>query len=254
VSVDSVLPILLEAGDALVVEDHGDRIGAGPWARWLASAVVPDESSARAERGRTLARAGAVDSVTLGPGAIGARVTGSTGTLYDVSIEAPPVSARTWQEATRAARGRSGLAAAVQGRAQSVHLAHLMTTEHGAALAPSPAEVRRSCTCPDADYTGGCKHVAAVAFAVADAIDRDPSLFLRWRGCAPAEVPAARSRDRWAAGPLPEPRPVRALPPGAVLKRLGRSGIRVAGVDLVEALAPAYAAFAATRREAPDGA
>ncbi|HKY25712.1 MAG TPA: SWIM zinc finger family protein [Gaiella sp.] len=251
---EGVLPILLDAGDALVVEDDGDRIGAGPWARWLSSAVVPDESSARAERGRTLGRAGAVDSVTLGPGRIAARVTGSTGTLYAVAIDAPPVPARAWQETTRAARGRSGLAAAVEGRAQSVHLAHLMTTEHGASLAPSPAEVRRSCTCPDADYSGACKHVAAVAFAVADAIDRDPSLFLRWRGCEPVEAPAARSRDRWEAGPLPEPRPVRALPPGAVLKRLGRSGIRGAGVDLVEALAPAYAAFAATRREARNGA
>jgi len=35
-----------------------------------------------------------------------------------------------------------------------------------------------------------------------------------------------------------------------VLKRLGRSGIRVAGVDLAEALAPAYDAFAATREDA----
>ena len=108
--------------------------------------------------------------------------------------------------------------------------------------------MRRSCTCPDGAFVGACKHVAAVAFAVADAIDRDPSLFLRWRGCEP--VAAAVSRDPWEAGPLPEPRPIRALPPGAVLKRLGRSGIRVAGVDLAEALQPAYEAFAATRDDA----
>ena len=41
-----------------------------------------------------------------------------------------------------------------------------------------------------------------------------------------------------------------ALPPGAVLKRLGRSGIRVAGLDLADALQPAYEAFAATRDDA----
>ena len=81
-----------------MVEDDGDRIGAGPWARWLASAVVPDESSARAQRGRTLAWAGAVDSVELGPGRISARVAGSTGNLYAVSIDAPTVPARAWQE------------------------------------------------------------------------------------------------------------------------------------------------------------
>jgi hypothetical protein len=126
-----------------------------------------------------------------------------------------------------------------------------MATEHGASLAPASVTVRRSCTCPDGSFAGACKHVAAVAFALADAIDRDPSLFLRWRGCEPVAARSARARDPWEAGPLPEPRPLRALPPGAVLKRLGRSGIRVAGVDLAEALEPAYEAFAAT---APDGA
>jgi hypothetical protein len=125
-----------------------------------------------------------------------------------------------------------------------------MTTELGASLAPASVAVRRSCTCPDGAFAGACKHVAAVAFAVADAVDRDPSLFLRWRGCEPVEAPAVRSRDPWEAGLLPEPRPIRALPQGAVLKRLGRSGIRVAGVDLAEALAPAYDAFAATREDA----
>jgi hypothetical protein len=42
---------------------------------------------------------------------------------------------------------------------------------------------------------------------------------------------------------LPPPPPPRALPPGAVVKRLGRSGIRVGGRDLSEALEPAYRAF-----------
>ena len=238
--------ILVEGGRPLVVEDESDRIGAGPWARWLASAVVPDESSARAQRGRTLAWAGAVDSVELGPGRISARVAGSTGNLYSVSIDAPTVPAGAWQETLRSARGRPALASAVQGATQSVHLGHLMSTEHGASLAPATVTLRRSCTCPDGEFAGACKHVAALAFAVADAIDRDPSLFLRWRGCPPVEASPARS-DPWEAGPLPEPRPLRALPPGAVLKRLGRSGIRVAGVDLADALAPAYEAFAATR-------
>ena len=238
--------VLVEDGRSLVVEDDGERIGAGPWARWLASAVVPDASSARAQRGRTLARTGAVDSVTISAGAIAGRVTGSTGNRYDVSIQAAPVPARSWQDTVRSARSRPPLAPAVEGRVQSVHLAHLMSTEHGASLAPAAVEVRRSCTCPDGSFAGACKHVAAVAFALADAVDRDPSLFLRWRGCVPVRAPS-RSRDPWEAGPLPEPRPIRALPPGAVLKRLGRSGIRVAGLDLADALAPAYEAFAATR-------
>lgn len=241
------MSIDVDGGRPLVVEDDGGRIGAGPWARWLASAVVPDESSARAERGRVLARDGAVDSVRVAAGVLTARVTGSTGNVYAVSIESAPVATAAWQQSIRAARGRAGLASAMEGRAQSVHLAHLMSTELGASLAPAAAAVRRSCTCPDSEFSGGCKHVAAVAFAVADAVDRDPGLFLRWRGCEPVAPRASHSADPWQAGPLPEPRPARPLPAGAVLKRLGRSGIRVAGVDLADALAPAYRAFAATR-------
>ena len=242
------MTLLVEDGGTLVVEHDDERIGSGPWARWFASAVVPDESSARAESGRVLARAGAVHSASVAAGSIGARVTDPDDVEHVVSIDAPPVPDAAWKSATRTARARAGLAGSVEGRAQSVHLAHLMSTEHDVPLAPSAAAVRRTCSCPEARRAAECAHVAAVAFAVADAIDRDPALFLRWRGCDPVAPRASRSGDPWAAGILPEPRAVRALPAGAVLKRLGRSGIRVGGVDLADALAPAYEAFAATRK------
>jgi len=100
--------------------------------------------------------------------------------------------------------------------------------------------------------------VAALAFAVADEIDADPSLLLRWRGCVAAtEVPieadvvsTAESSldltddDPWRAGALPEPRPLRPLPVGAVLKRLGPSGLELRGEDLADVLQRAYASFA----------
>lgn len=239
-----MIPRLLENGAPLSVEGLDERVGVGPWARWLASGVAPDEATHRAERGRRLARAGAVSEVTVSDGRITARVTGSTGNEYDVSIAAEPVRAAAWDAAVRATRGRAPLEAAATGEAQSVQLAHVLETRFGARLAPSAREVRRHCTCPDDEPIGACKHVAAVAFAVADAVDRDPSLFLLWRGCEPAE-PAPT--DPWQAGTLPEARPVRALPTAAVLRRLGRSGIRAGGVDLTDALERAYEAFAATR-------
>jgi hypothetical protein len=234
---------LLENGAPLAVEAHDERIGAGPWARWLASAAVPDEGTHRAERGRRLARSGAVSRVTVSEGSVTARVTGTTGNEYEVSLAAGTVPASAWQAAVRAARGRSGLQTGIAGKAQSVHLAHLLETRFETHLAPTAREVRRSCTCPDDEPLGACKHVAALAFVVADAVDRDPSLFLLWRGCTPAEpVPA----DPWRAGALPAPRQPRALPTGAVLRRLGRSGIRAGGVDLADALGRAYESFAAT--------
>ena len=237
--------ILVNEGEPLRVEGDGDRIGAGPWARWLASAVVPDESSARAERGRELARCGAVVSVAIAPGTITARVVGSEGRVYVVTIDAPPITPAAWAEAVRAASARPFLDAAVAGTEQSVHLAHLLETEQREPLVPPTRRIGTDCTCPDRERSPVCKHVAALAFAVADAIDGDPALLLHWRGCEPVEPPAARSGDPWLAGTLPPPRPQRALPPGAVVKRLGRSGIRVGGRDLAEALEPAYRAFAA---------
>ena len=95
-------------------------------------------------------------------------------------------------------------------------------------------------------------------------IDRDPSLLLRWRGCGQAEpenevepevAPPVPTGDQWRAGTLPPRRPPRPLPAGAVLKRLGPSGVRISGVrisgvrvgggDLTDVLQVAYAAFAA---------
>jgi hypothetical protein len=234
----------LDDGAPIVVTGHGDRIGQGPWARWLASAVVPDESSSRAERGRALARSGAVADVTVAEGAIAASVTGPSGSAYAVALHAATIPASAWAAAVRAADARVALEAGVAGTAQSVHLAHMLETEVREPLIPPARRIAATCTCPDRERTPVCKHIAALAFAVANAVDRDPSILLRWRGCRPVEPPAARSGDPWAAGRLPAPRPPRSLPPGAVVKRLGRSGIRVGGRDLAEALEPAYRAFA----------
>jgi SWIM zinc finger len=243
-----VTPRVLADGSTVVAGGDGGRIGAGPWARWLASAAVPDESTLRAERGRRLAREGAVGRLEVVEGSITARVTGSTGNEYDVTIAAAPVPADVWSQAARATRGRSVLEDGATGRAQSVHLAHLLETRFGTRFAPSAREIRRSCTCPDTEPGGACKHIAAAAFVVADAIDRDPSLFLHWRGCTPLEP---RPADPWRSGTLPLPAPPRPLPPAAVLRRLGRSGIRTGGVDLADALEPAYRLFAATGTNTP---
>ena len=90
---------------------------------------------------------------------------------------------------TRFARGNRPLEDAVEGRVQSVHLEHLMVEDWSEPLVPRPHELGRTCSC---DRDGElCEHVAALAYAVADGIDADPSLLLRWRGCVAApEVPA----------------------------------------------------------------
>jgi uncharacterized Zn finger protein len=114
-----------------------------------------------------------------------------------------------------------------------------------------------------------CKHLAAVAYLVAERFDDDPFLILRWRGrdrttllagirsrrddAEPAVAPLAAVVDRYfdAGGPLPEvvgsrPDPGRSE---ALLDEMPPLGIRVAGepdgddVDAREALRPLYRRF-----------
>jgi hypothetical protein len=243
---------LLNDGRPVLVESESDRIGRGPWARLLACAAVPDESSSTAERGRMLARAAAVHTVRVAKGELSA-VVADGGEERAAAIGANPVPPRIWAAVVRSARGNESLEAGVEGRRASVHLEHMMSVDWEEPLVPPARALRRSCTCPAA---GACEHVAALAYVVADAIDHDPSLLLRFRGCESSEAePAAAAPPRapmrgdpWQAGVLPALGPARPLPVGAVLKRFGPSGIRAGTHDLAEVLERAYAAFAGSNQ------
>ena len=239
---------VLDDGRPLVVSAEQERIGRGPWARLFASAVVGDESSSSAERGRTLARTGAVHTVAVTEGTLSARVE-DDGVEHAVELAAEPVPPRIWAAASRSARSTPQLQAAVEGRAQSVQLEHALAVDWEEPLVPAPAALRRSCDCG----VPSCAHVAALAYVVADRIDREPSVLLGWRGCTdtaaapepePEPVPIVPRDEIWAAPSRPALGPPRPLPTAAVLKRLGPSGIQVGAHDLAEVLERAYRAFA----------
>ena len=242
---------VLDDGRPLVVSSERERIGHGPWARLLATAVVPDERSASAERGRALARGGAVHTVAVDTGTLSAQVE-EDGREHTVELAAEPVPPRIWAAATRSARATPQLEAAVAGRAQSVQLEHVMAVDWEEPLVPPTASLRRACSC---GAPAPCAHLAALAYVLADRIDREPSLLLRWRGCTEGATVEEAARERepepiaagdeiWEAAPPPELGPRRPLPAGAVLKRLGPSGIQAGAQDLAEVLERAYRSFA----------
>ena len=247
--------MILDDGRPLVVVSERDRIGQGPWSRLLASAIVGDEGSAGAARGRTLARGGAVHTVAVAEGRLSGRVE-DEGIEHDVEIAADPVPPRIWAAATRSARGNPQIEAAVAGRGQSVQLEHVLAVDWEEPLVPPGRSLRSACSC---GRPAPCSHLAALAYVLADRIDREPSLLLRWRGCtgrtaATADEshaepePVVASDEIWEAPPPPELGPRRPLPTGAVLKRLGTSGIQVGALDLAQVLERAYASFAGSRR------
>jgi hypothetical protein len=90
---------------------------------------------------------------------------------------------------------------------------------------------------------GSDEDVDAVVRAVAEAIDRDPSTLLRFRGYDTRDTTG--EEDPWHGGELPPLPPAARRPPDSVPKRFGTSGIRTADGDLVETLIRAYAAFSA---------
>lgn len=245
---------VLDDGRPLTVATERERIGQGPWARLFATAVVGDESSSSAGRGRAFARSGNVHTVVVTEGTLSGRVE-ENGSEHTAEIAADPVPPRIWAAAYRSARGNPQIEAAVAGRAQSVQLEHVMTVDWEEPLVPATRSLRRGCSC---GAPGPCAHVAALAYVLADRLDREPALLLRWRGCTdPAEragtpslepEPLVATEEIWEAGALPELGPRRPLPTGAVLKRLGPSGIQVGGQDLAEVLERAYASFAGSQR------
>ena len=245
---------VLDDGRPLVVTTEQERIGRGPWARLLASAVVGDESCSSAERGRALARGGAVHTVAVTEGTLTALVE-NDGRECTVELAAEPVPPRIWAVVSRSARTTPQLAAAVEGKAQSVQLEHVMAVDWEEPLVPTGAALRCTCSC---DGAGVCAHVAALGYVVADRIDREPSLLLRWRGCTddavstparePDPEPIVASDEIWEGAAPPELGPARPLPTAAVLKRLGASGIQVGGRDLAEVLERAYVSFAGSVR------
>jgi uncharacterized Zn finger protein len=248
--------IVLDDGRPLVVTTERERIGQGPWARLFATAAVADEGSSSAEAGRELARGGSVHTVGVTEGLLSG-VVEEDGEEHRAEIAAEPVPPRIWAAASRSARSNPQIEAGVAGRAQSVQLEHVMAVDWEEPLIPAARSLRRTCGC---GRPGLCAHVAALAYVVADRIDREPSLLLRWRGCTePAErlEPDADEQEPeaivagdeiWQAGPLPQLAPARPLPTAAVLKRLGPSGIQVGAQDLAEVLERAYTAFAASGR------
>ena len=128
---------LLNGGEPIVVTTPRDRIGHGPWARLLVTAVLPNEGSSVAERGRALARGGNVHSVSIAAGRSRRAVVGDDGRECAVTFTADPVPPRVWAAVALSARRNERLAAAMDGREQSLHLEHVMRFDWEEPLIPS---------------------------------------------------------------------------------------------------------------------
>ncbi len=259
--------IAVEGG--LAARSRRGAIGESWWSGRFLAVLEALGVGGRLTRGKTYARAGQVVDLAIDPGEIVATVQGSRAEPYRARIGLTPFAVEAWEAVEEAFARDSWYAASLLGGTVPDDLEDVFASV-GLSLFPTGArEMPMDCSCPD--WSVPCKHLAAVAYLVAERFDDDPFLILRWRGrdratllagirshrddVEPTVTPLAEVLDRYfdAAGPLPEtvesaPDPGRSealldeMPPLGVLVGEEDGGSRV---DAREALRPLYRRFGA---------
>ena len=157
------------------------RFGDTWWGReWIAALErLGRVWSNRLPRGRSYARAGRVIDLEVGPGRVTAGVVGTRRRPYRVEIALEAFSEVVWGRAVDALAADALTVIRLLGRELPDEVGELLRSA-GADLFPRRGELSTSCSCPD--VANPCKHVAAVHYVFAAALDNDPFLILRLRG------------------------------------------------------------------------
>ncbi|WP_437665009.1 SWIM zinc finger family protein [Sorangium sp. So ce1182] len=158
------------------------RAGTTWWGkRWVEALerMAPDEAG-RLARGRTYARAGRTHDLTVKPGLVVARVTGSQPKPYKVILTLARLDDATWAKAIAAMAKRAKFAAELLAGRMPDDIDSAFQNA-GASLFPErPEDLTTACSCPD--WVNPCKHVAATHYVLGEALDKDPFLLFELRG------------------------------------------------------------------------
>lgn len=197
----------------------------------------------RLARGRTYARQDRVTSLALEPGVVVASVRGSRRLNYRTHLAVRTYGDDEWARVIAVVAGRAGhTAALLDGDLEPGVVDD--AREAGVDLLPSAGDLRPRCSCPD--DASPCKHAAAVAYLVAEALDDDPFVLFALRGRSReallAELRAFRRRP--AAGAADDGLD----PDAAALAALAARGPQGEGADPGE---PARDAWARERPPLP---
>lgn len=170
------------------------------WGRAWVDAIEGGASleANRLPRGRTYARQDRVTSLALEPGVVTASVRGSRRLNYRTHIAVRTYTDAEWTAVIGTIAGRAGhVAAALDGELEPGIVEDARSV--GVEVFPAKGDLRPRCSCPDDART--CKHVAAVAYLVAEALDDDPFLVFTLRGQPRGEFLDALRQARDQARP-----------------------------------------------------
>ncbi|WP_447036742.1 SWIM zinc finger family protein [Streptomyces sp. DSM 118878] len=152
---------------------------------WIDALEASALDQGRLTRGRTYARDGAVDTITVAPGRIVAYVHGSRPRPYRAEIRLRTMLPEHWDRFLDAVTADPAHIAALLDKDMPHALAD--AADHAdVPLLPGARELSPSCTCPDRGHP--CKHAAALAYQTARLLDADPFVLLLLRGGEESDV------------------------------------------------------------------
>jgi uncharacterized Zn finger protein len=261
--------------DGIKARSKRGSIGAKWWSRRFIDLVESFADAGRMTRGRSYARKGQVIDLKVERYEVTAKVQGSVPEPYEVALGIEAIPESGWRRAEEELASRAVFRARLLAGEMPPEIEWVFA-ELGLALFPgSMDDLHMMCTCPD--WGDPCKHVAAVLYLLAEAIDDDPFLILAWNGRTREQLlRALRRREPGAAGPDPlelEPEPLTAagfwapasglarlrerpaappVPPGFILRVATPPDVKIRRKALTDVLVPAYEALAAETGPAPE--
>lgn len=183
-----------------------DRFGVTWWGRqWMEALDRLGRSySNRLPRGRSYARAGRVVGLAIGAGEATAGVVGTRRDPYEVRLELRAFSPQQWEHAIAILAERARVTVALLRGELPPEIGETLDAAGSPLFPTDAADLRTTCSCPD--WANPCKHVAAVHYVLAAALDTDPFLIFVLRGLGREALLAAVAEARGMAAP-PAPRP-----------------------------------------------
>lgn len=167
------------------------------WGQRFIAALEQFTDHGRLGRGRSYARGGRIESLTIDNGMVTARVRGSVNPyygvykepLYTTTLRLTPIPASRWPKLIRASAARSGVIARLLLDELPEAMVTLFRQQKLNLLPASARDFQTDCSCPD--YANPCKHIAGVCYRLAAQLDQDPLLLLELRGLDRRQLRAA---------------------------------------------------------------
>lgn len=144
----------------------------------------------RASGGKADARAGRVQWLDVAPGRARGDVLHADGTLVQASLEVPVLRADDRDVMLQVARAHPELPARLAAGVYPAQIEQELARHEVSLLPRGAADLSHDCSC--LDWPGPCRHVAALAYVLVEAVDEAPLHLLTLRGLALEDLVAPR--------------------------------------------------------------